>query len=56
MKDVKIFSNANHEALQELAVKAINDPQFVELHYSAHSIMVIYEVPVKGEKTKEANK
>lgn len=56
MKDVKIFSNANHEALQELAVNAINDPQFVELHYSGHSIMVIYEVPEKAGKTSETKK
>jgi hypothetical protein len=56
MKDVKIFSNANHEALQELAVNAINDPQFVEIHYSGHNIMVIYEVPDKKEKSLDSTK
>jgi hypothetical protein len=45
MKQVKIFSNASHEALEELASQAVNDPNFVEIHYSGHSIMVIYAVP-----------
>ena len=50
MKEVKIFSNANHEALEELANQAINDPKLVEIHYSGHSLLVVYEVPDKNEK------
>ena len=50
MKKVKIFSNANHEALEELANQAVNDPKFVEIHYSGHSILVIYEAADKNEK------
>jgi hypothetical protein len=49
MKEVKIFSNANHEALEALANQAVNDPKFVEIHYSGHSILVINEVPDKNE-------
>jgi hypothetical protein len=51
MKEVKIFSNANHEELAELASEAINDPNFLEIHYSGHSILVIYKVSGKREKT-----
>jgi hypothetical protein len=49
MKEVKIFSNANHEILEDLAKQAVNDPNFLEIHYSGHAIMVIYLVPGKGE-------
>ena len=47
MKEVKIFSNADHEALQALATEAVNDPNFLEIQYSGHSILVIYEVTGK---------
>ena len=50
MKEVKILSNANHEALEELANQAVNDPGFIEIHYSGHNLLVIYEVPDKNEK------
>jgi len=51
MKKVKIFSNANHEALEELANQAVNDPKFVEIHYNGHSILVIYDVTDENEKS-----
>jgi hypothetical protein len=54
MKEVKIFSNANHEALEELAREAVNDPRFVEIHYSGHSIMVIYAVSGEIKKSVES--
>ncbi len=50
MKEVKIFSNADHEALEELVNKAVNDPNFLEIHYNGHSVLVIYKVA--GEKEK----
>ena len=50
MKVVKIFSNANHEELEDLANQAVNDPNFFEIHYSGHSILVIYHVSEKSEK------
>jgi len=46
MKEVKIYSNADHEALEALATEAVNHPNFVDIHYSGHSIMVIYSAPV----------
>jgi hypothetical protein len=49
MKEVKIFSNANLEILEDLAKQAVNDPNFLEIHYSGHAIMVIYQVPGKEE-------
>jgi hypothetical protein len=51
MKKVKIFANANHEALEVLANEAVNDPNFLELHYGVHAVLVIYNVP-DSEKTK----
>ena len=51
MKEVKILSNANHEALEDMVSQAINDPNFSEIHYSGHSILVIYEVSDKSEKS-----
>jgi hypothetical protein len=45
MKQVKIFANANHEALEVLANEAVNDPNFLELHYGVHAVLVIYHVP-----------
>jgi hypothetical protein len=50
MKQVRIFANANHEALEVLANEAVNDPNFLELHYGVHAVLVIYNVP-EGEKT-----
>jgi hypothetical protein len=49
MKEVKIYSNANHEILEGLANQAVNDPNFLALHYSGHAILVIYQVPGKRE-------
>ncbi len=48
MKEVKIFSNADREALEILANQAVNDPNFLELHYGMHSILVIYKIPGKS--------
>ncbi|HLX90454.1 MAG TPA: hypothetical protein VKR32_02150 [Puia sp.] len=45
MKQVKIFANANHEALEALATEAVNDPNFLEIHYGLHAILVVYHVP-----------
>jgi len=45
MKQVKIFANANHEALEILANEAVNDPNFLEIHYGVHAVLVIYNVP-----------
>jgi len=45
MKQVKIFANANHEALEVLANEAVNDPNFLEIHYGVHAVLVIYRVP-----------
>jgi hypothetical protein len=45
MKQVKIFANANHEALEVLANEAVNDPDFLELHYGVHALLIIYHVP-----------
>jgi hypothetical protein len=49
MKEVKIYSNADHVALEELATLAVNDPRFLEIHYSGHSILVIYQATEKKE-------
>ena len=51
MKTVKIFSNANHEVLEELANQAVNDPNFSEIHYDGHSILVIYDASDTKEKS-----
>jgi hypothetical protein len=45
MKKVKIFANANHEALEVLANEAVNDPNFMEIHYGVHAVLVVYRVP-----------
>ena len=45
MKKVRIFANANHEALEVLANEAVNDPNFLEIHYGVHAVLVIYWVP-----------
>ena len=50
MKQVKIISNANHEALEIEATKAVNDPNFSEIHYNGHSVLVIYEMSDEKEK------
>jgi hypothetical protein len=49
MKVARIFSNADHRALEVLANQAVQDPHFLELHYSVHSILVIYELPEGAE-------
>jgi len=49
MKQVKIISNANHEALEIEATKAVNDPNFSEIHYNGHSVLVIYEISDEKE-------
>jgi len=56
MKQVKIFANANHEALEVLANDAVNDPNFLELHYGVHAVLVIYNVPEddKGNSQNES--
>jgi hypothetical protein len=46
MKEVKIYSNADHQALEALATEAVNHPNFEAIHYSGHSILVIYNAPV----------
>jgi hypothetical protein len=51
MKQVKIISNANHEALEVEATKAVNDPNFSEIHYNGHSVLVIYEVSDEKENS-----
>jgi hypothetical protein len=50
MKQVKIFANANHEALEMLANEAVNDPNFLEIHYGVHAVLVIYRVPQDEKK------
>jgi hypothetical protein len=45
MKQVKIYANANHVALEELANDAVNDPNFLEIHYGVHAVLVIFNVP-----------
>jgi len=50
MKQVKIISNANHEALEVEVANAVNDPNFSEIFFSGHSVLVIYEI--SGEKEK----
>ena len=45
MKQVKIFANANHDALELLANEAVNVPNFLEIHFSVHAILVVYNVP-----------
>jgi hypothetical protein len=45
MKQVKIFANANHEALELLANEAVNDPNFLEIHYGVHAVLVLFNVP-----------
>jgi len=50
MKEVRIFSNADHIALEALATQAVNDPNFLEIHYNGHSILVVYNVPAAGNK------
>jgi hypothetical protein len=45
MKQVKIFANANHEALEVLANEAVNDPNFLEIHYGVHAVLVVFNVP-----------
>jgi hypothetical protein len=53
MKQVKIFANANHDALEKLANDAVNDPNFREIHFSVHAVLVIYEVPDGQKKSVE---
>jgi hypothetical protein len=45
MKQVKIIANANHETLEMLANEAVNDTNFLEIHFSVHSVLVIFQVP-----------
>jgi hypothetical protein len=56
MKKVKIFANANHEALEALANEAVNDPNFLEIHYSVHAVLVIYRVPDDKKETLHSDK
>ncbi len=53
MKKVKIFANANHDALEKLANEAVNDPNFLEIHFSVHTVLVIYNVPEEEKNAVE---
>jgi hypothetical protein len=53
MKQVKIFANANHDALEKLANEAVNDPNFLEIHFSVHAVLVIYQMPDGQKKQAE---
>ena len=55
MKQVKIFANANHEVLELLANEAVNDPNFLEIHYGVYAVLVIYCVPDDKKETLQSD-